>query len=267
MYVLLVNVCSLKETRVKFETAKLLPCVAFLGCFMQAFFGSSSMEGVNFFTILATWYVYVQSFHHTLTLSISKQLRIPAKNCHRMVVLGSSKAGKTSIVSRFLHGHFNEQYIPTIDEFHRKLYRIRGEVYQLDVLDTSGNLPYPAMRRLSILTGDIFLLVFSIDSHESFKEVVRLREQIIQTKSALYNRPLASMSSFERFSMCALNKKSTQSSNVDHDASSPCLQHTRMTVHRWIQTRTPTALGQWKQVVKKKKNPMTYGCCDGKWFY
>ena len=84
----------------------------------------------------------------------SKQLRIPAKNCHRMVVLGSSKAGKTSIVSRFLNGHFNEQYIPTIDEFHRKLYRIRGEVYQLDVLDTSGNLPYPAMRRLSILTGE-----------------------------------------------------------------------------------------------------------------
>ena len=81
-------------------------------------------------------------------------MRIPAKNCHRMVVLGSSKAGKTSIVSRFLNGHFNEQYIPTIDEFHRKLYRIRGEVYQLDVLDTSGNLPYPAMRRLSILTGE-----------------------------------------------------------------------------------------------------------------
>uniref|UniRef100_UPI00358E35DD dexamethasone-induced Ras-related protein 1 n=1 Tax=Myxine glutinosa TaxID=7769 RepID=UPI00358E35DD len=120
----------------------------------------------------------------------SKQSRIPAKNCNRMVVLGSSKVGKTSIVTRFLNGHFNEQYIPSIDEFHRKLYRIRGEIYQLDVLDTSGNVPYPAMRRLAILTGDIFLLVFSIDSHESFKEVVRLREQIIQTKSALHNRPL-----------------------------------------------------------------------------
>ena len=34
------------------------------------------------------------------------------------------------------------------------------------------------------------MLVFSIDSQESFKEVVRLREQIIQTKSALHNRPL-----------------------------------------------------------------------------
>ncbi|XP_070617514.1 dexamethasone-induced Ras-related protein 1 isoform X2 [Erythrolamprus reginae] len=80
------------------------------------------------------------------------ELNIPAKNCYRMVVLGSSKVGKTAIVSRFLNGHFEDQYTPTIEDFHRKLYSIRGEVYQLDILDTSGNHPFPAMRRLSILT-------------------------------------------------------------------------------------------------------------------
>lgn len=81
------------------------------------------------------------------------ELNIPAKNCYRMVVLGSSKVGKTAIVSRFLTGRFEEQYTPTIEDFHRKFYSIRGEVYQLDILDTSGNHPFPAMRRLSILTG------------------------------------------------------------------------------------------------------------------
>lgn len=78
---------------------------------------------------------------------------IPAKNCYRMVILGSTKVGKTAIVSRFLNGRFEEQYTPTIEDFHRKLYSIRGDVYQLDILDTSGNHPFPAMRRLSILTG------------------------------------------------------------------------------------------------------------------
>lgn len=82
------------------------------------------------------------------------ELNIPAKNCYRMVILGSSKVGKTSIVSRFLSGRFEEQYTPTIEDFHRKFYSIRGEVYQLDILDTSGNHPFPAMRRLSILTGE-----------------------------------------------------------------------------------------------------------------
>ncbi|XP_051926506.1 uncharacterized protein LOC127603866 isoform X2 [Hippocampus zosterae] len=78
---------------------------------------------------------------------------IPAKNCYRMVILGSTKVGKTAIVSRFLNGRFDEQYTPTIEDFHRKLYSIKGDNYQLDILDTSGNHPFPAMRRLSILTA------------------------------------------------------------------------------------------------------------------
>ncbi|XP_066221164.1 dexamethasone-induced Ras-related protein 1 isoform X2 [Saccopteryx leptura] len=82
----------------------------------------------------------------------NSELTIPAKNCYRMVILGSSKVGKTAIVSRFLTGRFEDAYTPTIEDFHRKFYSIRGEVYQLDILDTSGNHPFPAMRRLSILT-------------------------------------------------------------------------------------------------------------------
>jgi hypothetical protein len=81
-------------------------------------------------------------------------LNVPAKNSYRMVVLGASRVGKSSIVSRFLNGRFEDQYTPTIEDFHRKVYNIHGDMYQLDILDTSGNHPFPAMRRLSILTGE-----------------------------------------------------------------------------------------------------------------
>ncbi|XP_061120058.1 dexamethasone-induced Ras-related protein 1-like isoform X1 [Syngnathus typhle] len=113
---------------------------------------------------------------------------IPAKNCSRMVILGSTKVGKTAIVSRFLNGRFDEQYTPTIEDFHRKVYSIKGDVYQLDILDTSGNHPFPAMRRLSILTGDVFILVFSLDNRDSFNEVQRLKRQIYETKLCLKNK-------------------------------------------------------------------------------
>lgn len=33
-----------------------------------------------------------------------------------------------------------------------------------------------------MFTGDLFVLVFSMDSRESFEEVIRLREQILETK-------------------------------------------------------------------------------------
>ncbi|XP_019302278.1 GTP-binding protein Rhes [Panthera pardus] len=115
-------------------------------------------------------------------------LSVPAKNSYRMVVLGASRVGKSSIVSRFLNGRFDDQYTPTIEDFHRKVYNIRGDMYQLDILDTSGNHPFPAMRRLSILTGDVFILVFSLDNRESFDEVKRLQKQILEVKSCLKNK-------------------------------------------------------------------------------
>ncbi|KAA0187813.1 hypothetical protein HAZT_HAZT001495 [Hyalella azteca] len=56
---------------------------------------------------------------------------------------------------KFLTNQFEESYTPTLEDFHRKLYRIRGDVYQLDILDPSGNHPFPATRRLAFLTGGI----------------------------------------------------------------------------------------------------------------
>ncbi|ESO00657.1 hypothetical protein HELRODRAFT_142525, partial [Helobdella robusta] len=109
-------------------------------------------------------------------------LDIPPSNCYRLVLLGSSRVGKTSIVSRFLSNWFDDRYTPTIEDFHRKIYRIRGETYRLDILDTSGNDPFPAMKRLSLLTGDLFIIVYSIDSRESFEEAIRLKDQVTKTK-------------------------------------------------------------------------------------
>ncbi|CAH1273106.1 RASD1 [Branchiostoma lanceolatum] len=86
----------------------------------------------------------------------------PPKNCFRLVVLGTARVGKTAIVSRFLFNQYDDQYTPTIEDFHRKMYRIRGEVYRLDILDTSGVHPFPAMRRLSFLTAR----GFSLQSHD-----------------------------------------------------------------------------------------------------
>ncbi|KAM9457648.1 dexamethasone-induced Ras-related protein 1-like [Clarias gariepinus] len=117
-----------------------------------------------------------------------RDLDIPDKNCYRMVVLGSTKVGKTAIISRFLNERFDDHYTPTIEDFHRKFYSIRGDVYQLDILDTSGNHPFPAIRRLSILTGDVFILVFSLDNRASFQEVQQLKRQIFETKSGLKTR-------------------------------------------------------------------------------
>lgn len=107
------------------------------------------------------------------------------QNCKRIVVLGAPRVGKTSILRRYLRDGFVEEYKPTSEDFLRKLFRIRGETYQIDILDASKERDFPAKRRLSILTGDIFLLVFSVDDRSSFEEVCALRSEIRAAKSKL----------------------------------------------------------------------------------
>lgn len=75
------------------------------------------------------------------------------QNCKRIVVLGAPRVGKTSILRRYLRDGFVEEYNPTSEDFLRKLFRIRGETYQIDILDASRERDFPARRRLSILTG------------------------------------------------------------------------------------------------------------------
>lgn len=75
------------------------------------------------------------------------------KNCHRIVVLGAARVGKTNILQRFLGNEFNESYAPTAEDFHRKLFHIGGDAYQVDLLDAASERNFPAKRRLSILTG------------------------------------------------------------------------------------------------------------------
>lgn len=101
------------------------------------------------------------------------------KEKHRVVMMGSARTGKSQIVSQFLYDRFSSRYRQTIEELHRGEYELPdGSSLTLDILDTSGAFPFPAMRQLSISTGNAFILVYSLDDEESWNEVARLREQV-----------------------------------------------------------------------------------------
>ncbi|PBC30524.1 Dexamethasone-induced Ras-related protein [Apis cerana cerana] len=110
----------------------------------------------------------------------------PPRNCYRLVMLGSARVGKTAIVARFLSNKFEESYTPTIEDFHRKLYRIKGEVHQLDLLDTSGNHPFPAMRRLSFLTVNTGLIIFPLLSLFGYDLFLNISQDLSNVRGITY---------------------------------------------------------------------------------
>ena len=108
---------------------------------------------------------------------------------HRLVVLGAGRVGKTCLLQRFLNNKFIEAYRPTVEDLHCKSFVYNGSLVSLDILDTAGNLEFPAMRRLSISTAHAFLLVFAIDNRESFEEVRCLWQQIEELRTNLADLP------------------------------------------------------------------------------
>ena len=100
----------------------------------------------------------------------------------RVMMLGGSAVGKTSIVSRFLYNDFSAKHRRTIEEMHRGDFELENDIFIIDLLDTTGSYDFPAMRDLNIRNSDAFVLVYSIDSMESYDLVMQLREEIISKR-------------------------------------------------------------------------------------
>ncbi|XP_018904934.2 GTP-binding protein Rhes [Bemisia tabaci] len=95
-------------------------------------------------------------------------------------MMGGARVGKSSIISQFLYDKFLSRYRETVEELHRGEYELPdGASLTLDILDTSGAYQFPAMRDLSISTADAFILVYSVDSKESWDQVRDLRQLIV----------------------------------------------------------------------------------------
>ncbi|KAI5212824.1 ras-related protein RSR1 [Aureobasidium subglaciale] len=92
---------------------------------------------------------------------------VPQREYH-IVVLGS--------------GVWIERYDPTIEDSYRKQIDVDGRQVILEILDTAGTEQFTAMRELYMKSGQGFLLVFSITSSSSLKELSELREQLVNLK-------------------------------------------------------------------------------------
>ncbi|KEQ93455.1 hypothetical protein AUEXF2481DRAFT_41685 [Aureobasidium subglaciale EXF-2481] len=106
---------------------------------------------------------------------------VPQREYH-IVVLGSGGVGKSCLTAQFVQGVWIERYDPTIEDSYRKQIDVDGRQVILEILDTAGTEQFTAMRELYMKSGQGFLLVFSITSSSSLKELSELREQLVNLK-------------------------------------------------------------------------------------
>ncbi|XP_046602037.1 GTP-binding protein Di-Ras2 isoform X1 [Neodiprion lecontei] len=108
----------------------------------------------------------------------------------RLVILGGAGVGKSAIVRRLLGQGFTERYKATVEDLYSRECILGTLTLKVDLLDTAGDLQFPAMRRLSIATAHAFLLVYASTSQPSFECVKRCFEEVREQRSDFQEVPI-----------------------------------------------------------------------------
>ena len=101
---------------------------------------------------------------------------------YRIGIFGPPKFGKTAIVNQLIHKKFTKRYIPTTENDIEYITSYGDSTYMCLITDTCGSNDFPAMRRLTIVTCNSFIIVFALDSYDSFLKARKIIYDIIEQK-------------------------------------------------------------------------------------
>ena len=90
----------------------------------------------------------------------------------KIILLGESGVGKTSIIKRFLYDKFNPNIEPSVTmNYGEKVLELDKQKFRLFLWDTIGQEKYRSLSKLFLNETQIVILVYSITDMKSFKEL------------------------------------------------------------------------------------------------
>ena len=91
----------------------------------------------------------------------------------KIITLGESKVGKTSLLRRYLENKFDSDILTTIGLTFtfKEIFLNNGKKVKLKLLDTAGQEKYRALAKSYFKNADGVFFVYSIDNEESFEKI------------------------------------------------------------------------------------------------
>ncbi|KAH8924815.1 ras-domain-containing protein [Atractiella rhizophila] len=101
-----------------------------------------------------------------------------------IVIVGEGGTGKSSITLSFIRREFLEDYDPTIEDSYSTSLVVDGQEYSIEIIDTAGQEEYRGLwGENTVQHGDAFLVVYSIDSKQSFNALPDFLQTIRNVKN------------------------------------------------------------------------------------
>jgi small GTP-binding protein len=90
----------------------------------------------------------------------------------KIVLLGETAVGKTSIIQRFITDSFNSNCISSLSaQFNSKTMEINGETLKIDIWDTAGQEKYRSLARIFYKDAKVIVFVYDITNKKTFEEI------------------------------------------------------------------------------------------------
>ena len=91
----------------------------------------------------------------------------------KIITMGNSGVGKSSIIKRFISGKFETKTISTIGfgSFNKEIILKNNTKIKLNIIDTAGQENYKALSASYIKNADGVLFVFAFDDQKSFEDI------------------------------------------------------------------------------------------------
>jgi small GTP-binding protein len=97
----------------------------------------------------------------------------------KILIIGDSGTGKTSLSSRFYDRSFTDFYSSTIGiDFRVKTVKVDGETIKLQIWDTSGNDRFKFITSVYYKNADGFIILYDVYDQQSFANVSKWMDQI-----------------------------------------------------------------------------------------
>lgn len=119
--------------------------------------------------------------------SVSKDFEILPKDSsifdynYKLIIIGDSSVGKTSLTHRATNGVFKDKSFPTIGfEFFPFIVRYKDTIIKLEIWDTCGQEAYRSLVKSYFSNSSLAIIVYAIDNRKSF---ISIEEWIRQCKN------------------------------------------------------------------------------------